>query len=569
MNLLSLVNNSIFVTGIFFAGSLISIIYIPIKNIRIRLILTNNWKWLLLFLIVNLIFKFPLNLEFFHGLEYEDSYIYKATARFLFENNDAFYQLGRSYLTNSCIFGDLESCYQTGTYSGHLIGYPFIIAILHLISGYHPNTSNILSLLFSSVAIIPMFIIASLIEEKKGYGLACCFVFITIPIFNVFSSTSLVELTSNFYSCYTLLLYFSYIHLSKEPLNSRISQYIINWILLFFIFGFTILIKRENIILLLILPIITILHIYLSKDEEESKIIKKQLIMMLPIILILILFYLINMDIINTVYAEEQEIGQKPFSLSYILDLGPLFINSLFNLNWYLLYSVFFMLGIVYFNRKSYIIYPFILFLAYLLLYTTHYRSYYYIKFGDVSNFDTTRYIMANISLYSLVSGIGIYYVIKYIFRHLSRSKYFFFATKAICYLLIILVAAMSLKLTYSIREMLIEEENSYRIDPVKNVLKNFPDPETIFITSTPLLFQIYGEPNTQIVDFYTIGTLIPISDINNLIEANNKIIMIENEDDINPADLDRYRVAFNYINSKKRELSYVGNRYKVFRIIN
>jgi hypothetical protein len=54
--------------------------------------------------------------------------------------------------------------------------------------------------------------------------------------------------------------------------------------------------------------------------------------------------------------------------------------------------------------------YAMCVFIAYLLLYSSHVRSYYQLESGSVGQFDTLRYSMNLAGLWSILAGLGFAY---------------------------------------------------------------------------------------------------------------------------------------------------------------
>jgi hypothetical protein len=164
-------HNPLLITNLFFISSTILTVFSLYNNKHINNLLKDSRRWILILVLLNFIFKCPLNFKFFHGFEYEDAFIYKAAARYIIENKDYLNGITNSYLTKSCIFGSLNNCDFSVTYSGHVIGYPCIISIFYFVLGYQYNIANILSLLFSTLSVLTVFIISKLIIYNKQLNL--------------------------------------------------------------------------------------------------------------------------------------------------------------------------------------------------------------------------------------------------------------------------------------------------------------------------------------------------------------------------------------------------------------
>jgi len=126
--------NPIEVTGIFFFGSLI----LAFSYLLITRVVKNDfkkyWKIILVLILINLVLKFPYSSNFFDGLEYEDSYIYKASARAIYEGQYAFSKINPYYPT-SCIYGSIKDCRMSAIFVTNFLGYPYLINLGYRLFG--------------------------------------------------------------------------------------------------------------------------------------------------------------------------------------------------------------------------------------------------------------------------------------------------------------------------------------------------------------------------------------------------------------------------------------------------
>ena len=234
-------NIPLIVTGFFFFGSILSSFLVLYKSPKIRELL-NRCKYLIIFLLIlNVLLKYPASNQFFNGLEYEDAYVYNATARFLSEHNDN--NNYRSFLTTCCIWGNLTNCQMSATYSGHVIGFPYILYLLNRILGFNPLTANIVSLFLSCISVITLFLLSFIIISDIKYSIICCLIYILTPIFNVFSSTTFSEPTSMAFVSLSFLIYLIYI---TDSNNIKTCQYGAYFVTLFFLMVFILFIKKRE-----------------------------------------------------------------------------------------------------------------------------------------------------------------------------------------------------------------------------------------------------------------------------------------------------------------------------------
>jgi len=560
----SINNNPISIISFLFCSSAILAIISLCINQHVRKLLKQHWKLIIFLLLINFIFKCPINFEFFDGIEYEDSYIFKASARALFENK-YYIDHNNPFLPTACIFGSIRNCKISATYNGFYLGYPYIINLGYNFFGYNPNIANVISLVFSSFSIVLIFLISLIIINNVFYAISCSFIYITIPIFNVYSSTSLSEPLTNAYILLVLLIYIIFIYYPKNLGKTFFYCDILTILALISTMVFSILIKRVNLSLLFFLPLISLIHLYLNRQNVEAKKTLWRIIFILPLIIIVMLFCFTSLNIMGTLHPEKNDIGKEPFSLSYFSNLAPIFMKSFLNIKWYLFYSIFLLLGLFTFMRTRLGIFPAIIFLFYFVLYTTHYRSYYFIKGAPVSEGDSIRYMMSIIGMYSLIAGIGIYYSIKYFEKAANKvrdkniSKIFFAG-------IILIVLIISFIFTIKNRFDSTEDEYFVRIQPVIKTLDYVNNKETIIVTSEPLIFQIIGDSNMEIIDFCSISILIPIKMIDEIFKT-HKVIYLQTieQDSIN---IERYALQFKYIDSKKKRILYDGKNFKIYELL-
>ena len=115
--------NPIEVTGIFFFGSLILAFSYLTINKFIKNAFKKYWKIIVVLILANIAMKIPYKSDFFDGLEYEDSYIYKTSARAIYEGEYEFSKISPYYPT-SCIYGSIKDCRMSAIFVTNFLGYP-------------------------------------------------------------------------------------------------------------------------------------------------------------------------------------------------------------------------------------------------------------------------------------------------------------------------------------------------------------------------------------------------------------------------------------------------------------
>jgi len=554
--------NPIEVTSIFFFGSLTLAFCYLATNKFIKNAFKQYWKILVLLILANIAIKIPYKSNFFDGLEYEDSYIYKASARAIYEGKYDFSKINPYYPT-SCIYGSLEDCQMSGIFVTNFLGYPYLITLGYRLFGYQINISNIVSLLFSGISIAFVFTAALLLIDKLLFAVICSFVYITIPIFNVYASTSLTEPLSNAYLMLVLLLYLTFLNSDLEGKRVRLKN-ILGLSAIAFSMIFSILVKTTNLSLVFCLPIAGLISLMAEKKlKDRNQRIK--LLISLPVIFLVFLFSAFVLKFQTAVEINRGDIGVNPFSLSYFKALAPIFAGSFFDFQWYLVFTPFFLAGIVLGIKKKNEIFPIFIFVFYFVLYTLHYRSYYFTRGLPVMKDEALRYMTSIISVYSIIAGLGIYYLLRWI-RKVTGNRPATSVSKSLVVALLVIILGVSVFFTLKCRAYFVEDEYNVRIAPVLKTLEYLKNKDAVLITSKHILFQIYGNPDLKLIEFCSINNQILEDEVDGLIRSGN-VYYLETWDR-DAVDEERYKQQYRYIDSTIKEHVISGNNYQLFKLL-
>jgi hypothetical protein len=139
------------------------------------------------------------------------------------------------------------------------------------------------------------------------------------------------------------------------------------------------------------------------------------------------------------------------------------------------------------------------------------------------------------------------------------------FRYKSIGIAIAIAIMGISFLFTLKNRAYFVEDEYISRIAPVKKTLKYLKNNDDILITSEHILFQIYGSPELNLIDFCSIEKQIPKEYIENLIRSNNVYYLQTMERD--GVDEQRYRQQYSYIDLKSKELLFFDENYKLYKL--
>lgn len=333
------------------------------------------YKRILLCLILTLIFKYNYGIQFY-GLEYEDAYVFSFCARQFLYNI-----FPNSFLIDAVSVGSLTEPVLISTYGGHFIMYPTFLSLFTNVFGWSPT---ILSVANTIIAFLILLILSVIPKNSKCWFippvLYCC-----APVINLFTTCFLSEIFSSF-----ICLIFVYTFFREKT--------IYNYILCLISFLVAIMCKRDN-LALLSLPVIEFLYLILWKYRCDIKNHINILLRYIPFLFILCVYFLFIQNVFNIEEIESNDIDRATFSIQYMSILFPAFIKAMFSFKAFSFVLAFAIGWIVYFfvrNRRRMtfnIVFPLVLFCIYLILYTSHYRGYFFIKEEHVSSFETYRYI--------------------------------------------------------------------------------------------------------------------------------------------------------------------------------
>jgi len=201
-------------------------------------------------------------------------------------------------------------------------------------------------------------------------------IFLFSPIINVFGSTQLSETFSSF--LILSFIYFLIIFRSKQDIVLGISV-IVSFLL-------SILTKRENSFLILLVICIIVYDVLILKRYRLNK----SYFLYLAIFIVFAFTNLFVGNLTHSVEVESNEIGSAAFSMEYFSRIFPVFVRSLFMFRYFVVTGIL-ILGSIFlgFIRKfpPIIYFCIILLLGYMALYSIHYRSYYFIHYQSINEF--------------------------------------------------------------------------------------------------------------------------------------------------------------------------------------
>lgn len=510
---------------------------------KVYLFLSNSRFGTIYFIvgILSLLLKLLIFIYPFFGLEYEDAFIFTDVGRALSIRNGL---NSLSYQTETCAVGSLNECQFSMTYGGHFIPFPLLVSFVDRIFGYSPHNifwiNSILSLLALFVA---LKIVDLLSAGNKKAVLIGGAILISTPFYCIFNTSGLSE---TFSSVFVLLAVYFYLR-TKNDNTWRNFNFLFSIIFL----SCTFLIKRENLVLLSI-PFVDLL-LNLIKGKGGSII--KPLIIALATSLIAFLLYKGLFNVFSIEHVESDMIGQNTFSLNYAFKLFPVFIKSLISINYFSFFGIFILLTplIIFVTKDLNIRLLIILAWIYLLVYSFHYRGYYFVKFNEISTFDTLRFYTNFFPLFVIPIICFICALTKIRLR--SNITIVGFA---------VIIVILNSCLYFRTRSHLSEIENYERIAPVKSVLA-FMRPGDAILTDLPIVFHVYSPPDVFIVDYNSMNEVVEREIVD--LSKRERVFILRNRFD--KEDRMRYPFYFKFLETHCFKFMYeIDEKYEVCQIV-
>ncbi len=504
MNVLFYLNTLFIIAIIFFTT------FIFIDKGTKHFIERNRLVFIIIFALA-IIYKLPFDFSFFQGLEYEDSYLANSVSRYLMHNRDN----TEPFLATTCSVGAIDNCTFSSTHSGNLNGLPIILSTLNEIIGYNVKTVSIINLMFSIISAISIFLICYKLNKSHIFGLIASIVFITCPILNSFHTSSLFETSSSSLIVISLFLFILYFENKLSNRNGFILfmvMIVVNLISIHF--------KRENIIVLSF-PFV-FLFIRLIDNRKTVKIKKKGVLLYSVFLLGLVFYYFYVLNISDSLEIEREYAIGNSFQLKFFIPLFKMFLKGFSNFQWFYFYSIFCIIGIllIIFDAKNnpLLLYPLIIFFVFIVINSIHHRSYYFVRSGEVSAFDSLRHINMLSPFFSIVSGYGIFRLFEFLSCKIVRKN----KLRAYVYPIIALILIHLLILGYSTRNELIAIEKHNRIEPVSVLLESVDQEKDVVITDQSILLHNYCQESLTIIELTALGEYVSEDEVNDLLKKSN-----------------------------------------------
>jgi hypothetical protein len=172
---------------------------------RTRAIVKSHWKLIVVLLLITLFWRTPPDGKFFHGLEYEDSYVYIVAARQM-QLHVGPPSSKFPYSIGACAVESLRNCEEWESHPEHFVGYSYVLSILDQFARYTPNLASAFNVFAASFGCILIFLVAMAATESAIVAGASSLIFATTPVFAVYGLETSAEPTSN--ACMILVIWF-------------------------------------------------------------------------------------------------------------------------------------------------------------------------------------------------------------------------------------------------------------------------------------------------------------------------------------------------------------------------
>jgi hypothetical protein len=384
----------------------------------------------------------------------------------------------------------------------------------------------------------------------------------TTPVFAVYGLETSAEPFSNV--CISLVIWF-YMRLICASATSKGRPHIgIFWCAYTAVLLFSLTVKRENILLAIILPLVLPLLVKHTTVRRRDQF---ELIILILCSTALALILSVTMQLPQTTLGEAALLSDFPLTAKRLAIFVFDFVRSFFVSRWYGGAITVVIVGtVVSLRRRGLSLIVVILFLSYLVLYALHIRSYYEMRSGHIEPEAALRFSMNLMSFWSVLAGIGIGAVINAL-----KSTGLFWAHQRRSAIMggSILVALLgsSFAVTKGLRTDAIEDESYVRITPARTAsdFASNGQRHDYVITLEPLIIQMYADPTANIVDLAAVDS----DDLRGLIlpEQRSRFLFLEEDMHQSGADVARYGEQTQYLYSLPHHILYSADGFKVVRL--
>lgn len=332
-----------------------------------------EFKYLALILVVFLVPKYEVLDKPFFGLEYEDAYTFQVDSRDISEHlyaADPF----RIQIENYDIENNRGELWS---YNGHYTAFSSLVGTVNMFLGYDQNRAIQVNFLISYFIHLLLFSLVLIHTRNSFIALVSVLIYSMSPGINLFQTSALTETFSSFSLIIYITALFTFFKIDNK------EKYYITFLILSLIM--CILIKRENMVVFITLPLI-FFQLYKYKNVYGF-----------IFLFTTLSSYLIFVQPFSAEFQEAKSLNRSTFDFEYVLIQLPVYLKSLLQFKEYGIGLIICMLSFVILAikkitvpKESIVILTILL--GYVFTYCFHYRSSYFVETGNMSTFETYRY---------------------------------------------------------------------------------------------------------------------------------------------------------------------------------
>jgi hypothetical protein len=525
----------------------------------LRELLRSHWKMIAIILVITAVWRIPSDGVFFHGLEYEDSYVYTVAGRQLAGHwHTPPQSLDAPFSLSVCEVGSLATCQQWETFPEHLIGFPYVIGFASQGFGYKPSIGSIINLAASLASALLAFLLATEVAQDSTAGFLAGLVFAATPVFAIYGLETSAEPFSG--CCMLLSLWFFVRLCDSEGEGYRLQ--IVCWCAYTCALLFTQTVKREDTLMPLLLP--ALIPFCVPRVSGRLQI-RRSLVVLILLSSAMGMILATKMHLLHTCESERELLHRFPLTAARLASFVGSFLSSFLVTRWY--GGSFLAVGaglVIALQRRDRTIIPVSLLAAFIILYSSHIRGYYEMESGRVSPGSALRFSMNIMGLWAIVAGVGVSFFAKWIRRwEVVRSR----TVLAVCLLsaLSCVLLTASFIATSAQRSESVEDEILSRVRPASAAVRTVEANQgpRFILTMDPLIVQMYFQPDIRVIDLESVDT----ETLEALVRADSRLVLLKRMDRFTEADLTRYGEPLRYALSLPSQPLASGTGFEVSSI--
>lgn len=548
------------IVRLLFWGTILTVSALCVTDQTLRSIIKGRWKIALCALVLTLIWRIPVDGHFYHGLEYEDSYVYTVAARQVLENtpgNEA--PIGFPYSISTCAAGSLQKCRDWKTYPEHLIGTAYVISAYARIVGYTPDVGSWVAVFAACVSCCLIVLATSLLRQDAAAAASAALIFAMTPIFAVQGLETSAEPVSN---AAISVVVFLLVFVMRRFSAFAAGRAALVFLALTLSIGFAMTVKRENALLLIAVPV---LLLTVGPRDFSAGLGRKAFIVAVFSIAIVGGLFAWHLNVAHTGEGEVSLVTQFRPTVAIMARIVLAFVRSFLVPAWYFCGFVFVGWGMITSRRDRPSLAVTMVFLGFLILYALHIRGYYELRSGDSDPRSALRFEMSLMSLWSILGGVGVAAAYTRV-RSMRMGRRTRMATIAGGGALVGLFA-LSYGVTRSLRTDGVEDEAIVRIAPATTAIHLASlqsEVPNYIITFEPLVVQMYADPSTNVLDI----SIVHREECRRLgLLGTARGILIDEDFRHSAADAARYSEQLLFLSSLRKTTVYRGTGFTIASI--